>query len=781
MKRSFERFLKNRSGAFAMQFALMVVPLMACTGLAIDGGRAFLARFELGSALDAAALAVGSTTSKDDATLNDVARRYIDKNFHQAPPGSVALTLVSGTDVVSLKGTVRIDTFFMPIMGIDHVNVSAESEVRRGGANVEVSLLLDTTGSMGSGTKISDLRTAAGNLIDIVVNDQQTPFYSKVAVIPWSMGVNAGAYADSVRGPATGATAITAADWRNGSAKSISFVDWKNGASKSISGAAWKNGSSKTPSAISKSSNQVTITSNGHGFANGNYLRITGVGGMTQLNNNIYLVSDVTTNTFKLKDASTSAYINSSSFSSFTSGGTLQRCFDAACDVQITTSSSHGFSTGDLVHISGISGFTYANNSGSGTWTITNSTSTTFLLDGSNGFTSQTYSSGGTAQRCFDATCEVQVQSTAHGFSNGDYVYITGVNGFTYANNTVGTTWTVSGATSNAFFLSGTTNMSSGIYSSAGTVSKCFTSACEVRVTSASHGLANGDYVYITGVNGMTQINTSGNNSWPVSNAASNTFVLGGTLGPNYSNYSSGGSSWCLKQGCEYYRFTNASGSTRIFEISTCTSERTGSNAYTDVSPSDALVGRNYASSGNPCLTNQIVPLTSSKSDLHTAINALVAQGSTAGQVGVAWGWYMISPNFASLWPSGSQPAAYGAPYLAKVMVLMTDGSFNSPYCNGVIAKDAASGSGSTSDHINCNATNGDSYTQAKALCAAMKQANITIFTVGFDVGTDPNAIDLMNTCATNASHAYIAATGADLNAAFQSIAKEIARLRLSK
>ena len=60
---SIGRFLKNRDGAFAMQFALMVVPLTVCTGLAIDGGRAFLARYELSSSLDAAALAVGSTSA----------------------------------------------------------------------------------------------------------------------------------------------------------------------------------------------------------------------------------------------------------------------------------------------------------------------------------------------------------------------------------------------------------------------------------------------------------------------------------------------------------------------------------------------------------------------------------------------------------------------------------------------------------------------------------------------------------------------------------------------
>ena len=45
MFRSITSFLANKRGAFALQFALMAIPLTVCTGLAIDGGRAFLARF----------------------------------------------------------------------------------------------------------------------------------------------------------------------------------------------------------------------------------------------------------------------------------------------------------------------------------------------------------------------------------------------------------------------------------------------------------------------------------------------------------------------------------------------------------------------------------------------------------------------------------------------------------------------------------------------------------------------------------------------------------------
>lgn len=61
-----------------------------------------------------------------------------------------------------------------------------------------------------------------------------------------------------------------------------------------------------------------------------------------------------------------------------------------ASPIVVTTGSAHGYSTGQLVNISGVLGNTAAN----GNWTITALSSTTFSLDGSTG--NATYQSGGT-------------------------------------------------------------------------------------------------------------------------------------------------------------------------------------------------------------------------------------------------------------------------------------------------------------------------------------------------------------------------------------------------
>ena len=240
--------------------------------------------------------------------------------------------------------------------------------------------------------------------------------------------------------------------------------------------------------------------------------------------------------------------------------------------------------------------------------------------------------------------------------------------------------------------------------------------------------------------------------------------------------------------GLSNIKFTSASGSTDTFGVSSCVSERTGAQAFTDASYASAPVGWVYppSSGDNPCISASIQPLTSNNSALHTIISSLTAGGSTAGHIGVAWGWYTISPNWAGLFPAASQPAAYGTQHLLKVMVLMTDGAFNTAYCNGVVSNVSSAtdgSSGSANEHSTCASPNTDSFTQAQTLCTAMKAPpnNIIIYTVGFlHGGADPQATAILNNCATDASHAYFPTTGSDLQLAFQAIGANINQLRIS-
>lgn len=365
--------------------------------------------------------------------------------------------------------------------------------------------------------------------------------------------------------------------------------------------------------------------------------------------------------------------------------------------------------------------------------------------------------------------------SSNHGFSTGDTVYLDDIDGMdTWGDDLNGTAYVITKVSDTKFSIpKNTTGWNS--YDDDGDASKCLYANCPMMITSNAHGYANGAAIHISGASWLDD------EGFYAANVTANTLTLTGSFGPDEGSYSSGAQIWCGDFGCSYRVFTNMEGDIKSYPVSTCTTDRTA-NTYTDTAPATTKLGFHYSSSGS-CLTNQIQPLTSNKTTLHALANALVAAGSTSGHIGLAWGWYMISPNFASLWPTASQPKAYGSANLIKAVVFMTDGVFNTPYCTGVVANDALSGAGNDSSHINCASPHGSSKSQAEQLCTAIKApANKTLlYVVGFDLAGDTDSLTFLQNCATSHDHFFQADDGTDLEDAFEAIAQSLSELRISK
>jgi Flp pilus assembly protein TadG len=165
-----------------------------------------------------------------------------------------------------------------------------------------------------------------------------------------------------------------------------------------------------------------------------------------------------------------------------------------------------------------------------------------------------------------------------------------------------------------------------------------------------------------------------------------------------------------------------------------------------------------------------IVPLTSDRTKLKNAIDGFKASGTTAGQLGTAFAWYLLSPNWSTVWPAESEPTAYGTPKVKKIAVLMTDGEYNT-----LLGEQYDDGSAKATEALN----------HAKSLCSAMKwkllpsDPNIEIYTVGFKLTTKASKAMLKN-CATSDDHYYETSSGDGLKSAFRDIALKISRLRLT-
>ncbi|MEL6724484.1 MAG: TadE/TadG family type IV pilus assembly protein [Pseudomonadota bacterium] len=183
-----------------------------------------------------------------------------------------------------------------------------------------------------------------------------------------------------------------------------------------------------------------------------------------------------------------------------------------------------------------------------------------------------------------------------------------------------------------------------------------------------------------------------------------------------------------------------------------CVSERTGTAAWNDDEPE---LGKWVGDLAADCPTSSLLPLTNNLSLFESEINSLVADGWTAGHLGVAWSWYLISPDWSDIWPSASEPLAYNEPNTVKAVILMTDGMFNREY---VLAQ-------------------GDSEDQATRMCDEMRDQQVLVYSVAFQA--PPDAIAILRDCAGDDSRFFDASNGEELLDAYAAIASQLSALTL--
>ena len=191
--RTFFRTLgKDRRGVIGVIFALSLLPLLLAVGVAIDGARAYLVRERLQHALDAAGLAVGSS-SGTQAELEVIMNKFFFANF---PNDAIASTIIPTLSIVgpeiTVTGTATVDTTFMQLAGFQDISVSAVATIQRETTGLEVALVLDNTGSMANNGKIGELINASNTLIDVLFGDETNPPLLKVSLIPYVTTVNIG-------------------------------------------------------------------------------------------------------------------------------------------------------------------------------------------------------------------------------------------------------------------------------------------------------------------------------------------------------------------------------------------------------------------------------------------------------------------------------------------------------------------------------------------------------------------------------------------------------------
>ena len=196
------RIKDDETGAFTLMSLFIIAIMLACFGFAIDYMRAEAARARLQGTLDQAILAAASKYGSTDPdtglprTAEEVARSYfeaagLDPNVAQfSSSGDCNDTFVQANARMDIKTT---------YLGVDYVGdghdsfpAPASGRASETMPRIEVSLVLDVSGSMGSNKRIENLRPAAKEFVSMMLETPCTKPNVYVSIVPFATQVSIG-------------------------------------------------------------------------------------------------------------------------------------------------------------------------------------------------------------------------------------------------------------------------------------------------------------------------------------------------------------------------------------------------------------------------------------------------------------------------------------------------------------------------------------------------------------------------------------------------------------
>ncbi|MEM9434792.1 MAG: pilus assembly protein TadG-related protein [Pseudomonadota bacterium] len=195
LTRQTEDFRKDESGALLV-FGLMVMTMMLVGGgMAVDFMRYERERARLQYALDRSILAAAALSQPLDPKV--VVADYLQKS--EVDYTDLQSDPQSGTNFRRVEASARIstNTFFVNMVGVNSLEALSGSAAEERVRKVELSLVLDVSGSMGwasatpDTTKLEALQEAAIDFAETVLTADNNNLVS-LNIIPYNMQVNVG-------------------------------------------------------------------------------------------------------------------------------------------------------------------------------------------------------------------------------------------------------------------------------------------------------------------------------------------------------------------------------------------------------------------------------------------------------------------------------------------------------------------------------------------------------------------------------------------------------------
>jgi Flp pilus assembly protein TadG len=146
---------RHQRGVALVYVTAAMVVLLLFTGLAVDLGRAYVVRSNLGTAVDAAALAAAKRIGEGQTAARAEANKIFNVNFPQnylgVRPNAPTITFGVGSDgsnQVNVSSNAIMNTTFSRVAGFNTINVGVRSQATR--RLVDLAFVIDHSGSIGS-------------------------------------------------------------------------------------------------------------------------------------------------------------------------------------------------------------------------------------------------------------------------------------------------------------------------------------------------------------------------------------------------------------------------------------------------------------------------------------------------------------------------------------------------------------------------------------------------------------------------------------------------------
>jgi Flp pilus assembly protein TadG len=183
------RFRDDESGNLTVMSVFMFVGIVGFCGIGVDLMMNEMKRTKLQHTLDRAILAAADLDQELDPEA--VVQDYFATSGMSEALSSVTVEEGLNFRTVSATAQIASDPLFMSAVGVDSLSAPAAGTAEERIANVEISMVLDISGSMGWNNKIGNLRNAAREFVDTVIQEDGGGL-TTVSIVPYNATVNLG-------------------------------------------------------------------------------------------------------------------------------------------------------------------------------------------------------------------------------------------------------------------------------------------------------------------------------------------------------------------------------------------------------------------------------------------------------------------------------------------------------------------------------------------------------------------------------------------------------------